>query len=137
MTAVDSHSHLCYIFLTFVEKMFSISHEYIYFPRIPEELAQTMKHYEGVGVSGAIGSVDVVHVKRSNFPAGNFNWSKGKESYPSLAFECITDFNCHILGMFDPHFGSQNDEHIVKLDTTVQSLKGMVLGSVVEVLQQR
>jgi hypothetical protein len=69
-----------------------------------------------------MGSVDAVHVKWSNCPGEDFNWLKGKESYPSLAFECITDFDCCILGVFGPQFGSQNDKHIVKLNPTVQSL---------------
>jgi hypothetical protein len=120
-------THICAtdhskFFLTFVEKMASISHEYVYFPRTSEELAETMKRYEQVSLSGAMGSVDVVHVKWSNCPAGYFNRSKGKESYPSLAFECIADIDRRILGVFGPQFGSQNDKHIVKIDPNVQSL---------------
>jgi hypothetical protein len=120
-------THICArdhskFFLTIVKKMASISHEYVYFPRFPEELAETMKHYEQVGLPGPMGSVDVVHVKWSNCHAGDFNRSKGKESYPSLKFDCITDIDCHILGVFGPQFGSQNKKHIVKIDPNVQSL---------------
>ena len=46
--------------------------------------------------------LNVVHVKWSNCPAGDHNRAKGKESYPSLAFECITDFDRRILGVFGP-----------------------------------
>ncbi len=81
-----------------------------------------MKRYEQVGLPGAMGSVNVVHVKLSNCPVGDFNWSKGKESYPSLAFECITDIDRCILGVFGPQFGSQNNKHIIKIDPHVQSL---------------
>ena len=52
-----------------------------------------MEYYEEVGLPGAVGSVDVVHVRWANCPAGDFNRSKGKESYPSLAFQCITDLD--------------------------------------------
>ncbi len=100
----------------------SISHEYVYFPRTSEELAETMKRYEQVGLPGTMGSVNVGHVKWSNCPAGYFNRLKGKESYPSLAFVCITGIDCCILGVFGPQFGSQNDKHIVKIDPNVQSL---------------
>jgi hypothetical protein len=87
-----------------------------------------MKRYEEVGPPGVIGSVDVGHVKWSNCPAGDFNWLKGKELYPSPVFECITHFDCRILRVFGPQFGSQNDERIVKLDTDVRSLsKGWFL----------
>ena len=61
-------------------------------------------------------------MKWSNCPGGDFNWSKGKESYPSLAFECVTDIDRRILGVFGPQFGCQNDKHIVKLDPNVREL---------------
>ena len=109
-------------FLTFVENMASISDEYVHMPQTPKDVSSTMKRYEEVGLPGAIGSIDVVHVKWSNCPAGNFNRSKGKESYPSLAFECVTDLDRRILGVFGPQFGSQNDKHIVKLDPNVRAL---------------
>jgi hypothetical protein len=102
--------------------MARISDEYVYMPQTPEDLNATMKRYKEVGLPGAIGLINIVHVKWSNCPAGDFNWSKGKESYPSLAFECVTDLHCRILGVFGPQFGSQNDKHIVKLDPNVWAL---------------
>ena len=67
-------------------------------------LFEVMKCYEEVGRPGAIRSVDVMHgvVRWANCPVGDFNWSTGKESYPSLAFQCITDIDRTILGVFDP-----------------------------------
>ncbi len=63
-------------------------------PRTHEELGPIMRHYEEAGLPGVAGSVDVlVHVKWANCPAGDYNHSKGKESYPSIAFECITDYD--------------------------------------------
>jgi hypothetical protein len=109
-------------FLLFVEKMAGLSDEFIHLPRTPADLFQVMEHYEEVGLPGAVGSVDVVHVRWANCPAGDFNRSKGKESYPSLAFQCITDIDRKILGVFGPQFGSQNDKHIVKLDPNVHEI---------------
>ncbi len=63
------------------------------------------------------GSVDVVHVKWCNCPSEDYNHAKGKETFPSLGFECITDFNRRILSVYGPHFGSRNDMNIVKTDT--------------------
>jgi hypothetical protein len=60
--------------------------------------------------------MDVVHVWWSQCPLGNLNRAKEKESYPSLAFECMTDFNRRIMGVHGPAFGLQNDKEIVKLD---------------------
>ena len=43
-------------------------------------------------------------------------------SYPSLAFQCISDIDRKILGVFGLQFGSQNDKHIVKLDPNVRKI---------------
>jgi hypothetical protein len=109
-------------FLTFVEKMASLSNEYIHLPRTPSDLFEDMKRYEEVGLPDAIKSVDVVHVRWANCPDGDFNQSKGKEFYPLLAFQCITDIDREILGVFGPQFGSQNDKHIMKLDPNVRKI---------------
>lgn len=110
-------------FLLFIRKLYSIRNEFIYMPRNEEELRKIMKRYEEVGLPGAMGSIDVVHVKWSRCPAGDFNRAKGKETYPSLAFECISDFDRRICNVFGPQFGSRNDKHIVKMDDGVSAVK--------------
>ena len=60
-----------------------------------------------------------MHVKRSNCPAGDYNCYKGKEDYPTLAFEAITDHNRWIMGILSVQFGTPNDKHIVRLDAAV------------------
>ena len=75
--------------------------------------------YEKSGLPGCCGLMDVVHVRWSQCPTGDLNRAKGKESFPTLAFECVTDFNRQILGVYGPHFGLQNDKEIVKSDPTV------------------
>jgi hypothetical protein len=83
-------------------------------------LDKTSKWYSNVGLPGACGSIEVVHVKWSNCPAGDHNRAKGKEGYPSLGFQCISDFNRKILGVYGPQFGSTNDKQIVKTDSNVR-----------------
>ncbi len=85
------------------------------------------KSYNAVGLPGCCGSIDVVHVKWLNCPAGNFNHAKGKETFPSLGFDCITDFSRHILSIYGPHFGSRNDMDIVKTDPYVRMLRSKQL----------
>ena len=99
-------------FLHFVERITSISQEYVFMPHMPEELEPIMRRYEEEGLPSIAGLVNVVHVKRLNCPAGDYNLSKGKDLYPSLAFKCITDFDCRILGVFGPQFRSNNGNHI-------------------------
>ena len=43
--------------------------------------------------------MDVVHVKWANCPTGDHNHANGKEGYPTLAFQCLTDFNCRVLAI--------------------------------------
>ena len=122
------HSHFFHLFIS---KLYSIRSEYIYMPRDTEELQSIMKRYEEVGLPGAMGSMDVVHVKWSRCPKGDFNRAKGKESYPSLGFECISDFDRRITNVFGPQFGARNDKHIVKIDDGVAGVRDDWYNSVV------
>ncbi len=121
-------THICptehsKFFLKFVKYLFDKRADYIYLPRDDLELRAVMKRYEEMGIPGAMGSVDVVHVKWSNCPAGDFNRAKGKQSYPSLAFECISDFDRRICHVHGPQFGTRNDKHIVKMDIGVAAIE--------------
>jgi hypothetical protein len=60
-----------------------------------------------------------VHVQWSQCSLGDLNRAKGKESSPSLAFKCVTDYNWRIMGVYGPGFGKQNDKEIVKSDPAV------------------
>jgi hypothetical protein len=67
-------------FKTFVQFLFLFHKrdDYIYLPRNEVELNAVMSRYEEMGIPGAMGSVDVVHVKWSTCPSGDFNCTKGK-----------------------------------------------------------
>ncbi len=43
--------------------------------------------------------------------------------YPSLAFQCVTDFNRRILAVFGPQFGTRSDKEIVKDDPNVHYVR--------------
>jgi hypothetical protein len=94
----------------------------IYMPRNRTEMKKTEARYNAVGLLGCTGSVDVVHVRWCNCPSGDYNCANGKETFPSLGFECITDFNRRILSVYGPHFGSRNDMDIVKTDAYVNAM---------------
>ena len=122
LTNIGSTEHTNF-FLKFVDLLWRISDDYIFLPKDEEQLRRVMRQYEEMGLPGAMGSVDVVHVKWSRCPAGDYNRAKGKESYPSVAFECISDFNRRICSVFGPQFGSRNDKHIVKNDPRVCAVR--------------
>ncbi len=43
--------------------------------------------------------------------------------YPSLAFQCVTDFNHWILAVYSPQFGTRNDKEIVKDDPNIHYVR--------------
>ena len=48
---------------------------------------------------------------------------KGKEGYPTIGFQCITDYNRQIPAIYGPQFGTRNDKEIVKIDTNVKKIR--------------
>ena len=84
-----------------------------------QELLSTMNHYQDLLLPSAAGSIDVFHLKWSNCPAEDYNFCKGKEQYPTLAFEVVTNNKCEILRVAPIQFGTRNDWYIVKLDPSV------------------
>ena len=118
-----SVSEIRLFFFEFINAMVEMKDEYIFLPRNIAELRRTSKCYEEVGLPGCCGSMDVVHVKWSCCPTGDHNRAKGKAGYPTLAFQCITDFNRRVIGIFGPQFGTRNDKEIVKVDPNVHRIR--------------
>jgi hypothetical protein len=110
-------------FRLFIDRMYSIKDEHIYFPRNMEELKEVITQYQEKDLPGACGSIDVVHVKWSKCPAGDFNKCKGKESFPSVAFECVTSHTRRVMGIAPIQYGTRNDKHIVRIDQTVKMIR--------------
>lgn len=118
-----STSEIRLFYETFLNSFYAMKDDYISMPANVDALKSVMKSYELCGLPGACGSIDVVHVKWSHCPAGDFNRAKGKESYPSLGFQCISDHNRRIMAVFGPQFGSRNDKGIVKDDVNVKFIR--------------
>jgi hypothetical protein len=100
-----STSEVRKFYYLFLDAIVDMRDDQIYMPRNHSELTKVEACYNAVGLPGCSGSVDVVHVKWSNCPAGDFNHAKGKETFPSLGFQCITDYSRRILSVYGPHFG--------------------------------
>jgi hypothetical protein len=103
-------SGVCKFFPSFLHVMHEMQDEYILLPTNITQLRQITKYYKEAGLPGCYGSMDVVHVKWSACPTGNHNCAKGKTGYPSLGFQCITNFNCQIVAIYDPQFGTRNNK---------------------------
>ena len=93
-------------FHKFIKKLSSVKSEFIKYPETFEELKVVMKKYSAKKLPGCAGSIDVVHLKWSNCPAGDYNRSLGKEGYPTLAFKVVTGNDRDILGISPIQFGT-------------------------------
>jgi len=94
----------CRIFFEiFLNAMMDTHDEFISMPKNATELLPIARNYEKVGLPGCCGSMDVVHVRWSQCPTGDMNRAKEKETFPSLTFESVTDFNRHLMGVYGPH----------------------------------
>ena len=82
-TEISTSEHRKF-FHHFLDKMYSIKDDYIFYPRNMNELQTVMKRYDDNYLPGCGGSIDVVHLKWSNCPAGDLNRCKGKEAYPTF-----------------------------------------------------
>jgi hypothetical protein len=118
-----SISEIRLFFLDFLAAMVDMKDEYVFLPRNVTELHRISKYYDEVGLPGCCGSMDVVHIKWSSCPTGDHNRAKGKAGYPTLAFQCITDYNRRVIGIFGPQFGTRNDKEIVKVDPNVYRIR--------------
>jgi hypothetical protein len=118
-----STSEVRLFFDTFLQGMHEMREEFISMPKNITQLRRITKYYKVAGLPGCCGSMDVVPVKWSACPTGDHNRAKGKEGYPSLAFQCVTDFNRRILAVYGPQFGTRNDKEIVKDDPNVHYVR--------------
>ena len=121
-TKLSAEDHRLF-FHKFIHRLASAKDDFINYPHSLEELKPIMEQYTYKKLPGCGGSIDVVHLKWSNCPAGDYNRCLGKEGYPTLAFEVITGHNRDILGISPVQYGTRNDQHIVKLDPTVSKIK--------------
>jgi hypothetical protein len=101
-----STSEVRKFFYTYIEALVDMKDEYICLPWNITKLQCINRDYNAAGLPGCAGSMDVVHVKWSNCPTGNHNRAKRKEGYPTLGFQCITDFNWRIMVIYGPQFRS-------------------------------
>ena len=106
----------------FIDAMVDMKDEYISLPQNLTELDRVNLFYNAASLPGCIGCMHAIHAKWANCPTGDYNCANGKEGFPSLAYECITDYNCRVLGVHGSLFGSRNNKDIVKTDVNVNAI---------------
>ena len=85
--------------------------DYVYPPE-GEALQRTLDSYAAVGIPGGIGSMDCTHLHLDKCPVELYNLCKGKEKYPTVAFNCVVDHCRFIHHVSDAYFGATNDIQI-------------------------
>jgi hypothetical protein len=129
ITGASAESHRVF-FHDFCKKFASkYYHEYVYLPRNNDELRSSMSDYSRMGIPGALGSTDCVHVRWDMCPASLTNLCSGKEGYPTLAWQATVNHKMRFLSVTKSFYGSLNDVQICKYDWLTQQLHQKLLYS--------
>ncbi len=96
--------------------------EYVHGPQSQADIRKNTAVYERMGLPGCIGSTDVVHFRWDMCPSDLSNVCRGKEQYPSLAYQFTTDHHKKIMSVTQGHYGSHGDKTIVKFDQFIADL---------------
>lgn len=77
-------------FHKFVEKVTKeLCPEHVKFPSTTEEAENVMHQYAAIGMAGAIGKMDCVHIKWDRCPYSQTNLHNGKEGCTTVGYEMI------------------------------------------------
>ena len=87
------------------------------------ELETNGREYAAAGFIGAMGSVDVVHIRQWAIAANLRQTATGKEQYPSRAYEVVVNHRKFILAVTPGWYGSVVDKTIVKFDKAMLDIR--------------
>jgi len=94
--------------------------------RMPSTLAELMEieaAYAAIGIPGACGSMDVVHIPLGACPHGLVNVCTGKEGYATLGYNVICDHTGRALALMPGAYGTIKDKTIVRSDEAVEKVR--------------
>lgn len=95
----------------------------MYTPKTKEHLTEIEAAYKVLGLPGAVGSMDVVHIAWCMCPGELTNLAKGKEGFPSIAYNVICDHEGRALAVLQGAYGATNDKTIVRFDGFVDDVR--------------
>ena len=110
------HKHFCIWGMHAAEEVIGL-------PDDAASLEHVMGLYDLLGLPGCVGSIDCVHVVWDRCRAGLHNVCRGKEDYPSLAFEAVASHTRRILSVSQFFWGAVNDKSIAREDDAVRKLR--------------
>jgi hypothetical protein len=105
-------SSINHFFRTFVEQFSKLFYsDYVHVPE-GNDLQRTMDSYAELGIPGGVGSMNATHLPWDKCPVSLYHLCKGKEKFPTLAFNCVVDHFKFIHYCSDAFFGATNDLQI-------------------------
>ncbi len=90
----------------------SISEVYLRMPTKSDEFKIKALHKKGHDLSGCLGSLDVTKIHWGQCPAGWKGQFQGKEVYPTIGLQAVSDYNLWIWQSVFGYLGSPNDINI-------------------------
>lgn len=115
ITGGSAETHRVF-FHKFCERFAKRYYEYVYLPRTQEETRRWAMDYSRMGLTGAIGSTDCVHVHWERCPHGLANLCTGKEGYPSLSYQATVNHKMRFMSCIKGFYGSVNDKFASTID---------------------
>ena len=91
-------------------------------PVADAEISRTLSVSDRLGFPGCIGSTDCVHIRWERCPVGDRFLHKGKEGYPTIAYEVTVDHTSKIIAATKGFPGAKNDKTIVRFDGFVSAI---------------
>ena len=79
--------------------------------------------FNRVGFPGCCGSMDAVHLGWEKCPHSQVGLHVGKEGFPTIAFNCVSDHNGRVIHVTSGHPGARNDKTIVRHDNFIMTLR--------------
>ena len=84
---------------------------------------KAMGEYNRLGLTGAIGSTDVKHIRWGCCNHSLSHSYTGKEGFPTIAYQATVDHSGRALAITQGFPGAQNDKTIIRHDTAIKALR--------------
>ena len=98
-------------------------HKWVYIPSTVQEIGPIHSTYHMMGLPGCVGSMDGVHVAWDMCPQQQRFLYKGKEGYPTIAWNVTCTHSGWIIHVNGPHPGGRNDKNMAQLDEMVSAVR--------------
>ena len=109
-------------FHKFCKHMAQEYNKHIFPPGTDDEIKHTTEEYRRLGFPGCVGSCDCVHIPWDKAPASDIAWYRGKEKYPTLAYQVTVDHKGLAMSVTNGFPGTVNDKTIARYDDFLQSI---------------